>query len=116
MICRSLAFDACFKIADVLPDASMVYTFERLPWIERSLYLLLGASIIRAADRRRTLRAAIFEPNYDKCRLHGARKLTKTSPMLRGVPKAAVNRFFELLQALPQTAGIRYPFTVNTPI
>jgi hypothetical protein len=100
-------YDPC---AGVLPREPNRYDYtatrrERPPAVERALYMILHDSTLRQADRAETLKQVLMR---SRCRLRAARDLTTTSPCLQEVPEAARNRFVELMNALPDTAGTKH--------
>eukprot|EP00953_Heterococcus_sp_UTEX-ZZ885_P018599 10385-Heterococcus_DN1.PRE.3 len=75
---------------------------ELPPRIERSLYLVLMGTGIRAADPDEHLHRALCMNGMH--RLHRAKAQTVESPCFQTVPAAARDRFLHLLQAVPDTA------------
>jgi hypothetical protein len=72
---------------------------------ERQLYLILRDEQIRAADPQCLLERAL--DNAEVHRLQAAKVLTADSPVLKSVPRAARDRFIELLNATPSEAGMQ---------
>jgi hypothetical protein len=96
----------CDSCAGVLPKEPNRNEFtatrrERPPLIERALYMILHDRTLRQADRAEELKRAFM--SHGLYRLRAARNLKPTSAILQDVPEAARNRFFELINALPDT-------------
>jgi hypothetical protein len=77
---------------------------EKPPGIERPLYLICCDRIIREADPTESLFEALVYNNLS--RLTVAKTLTAESQCLQHVPVVARERFLELVNATPTTAGI----------
>jgi hypothetical protein len=80
--------------------------FEMPPCVERPLYLICCDSTIREADPTESLYKALVHNNF--CRLTAAKTLTAESKCLQRVPVIARERFLELLEATPITAGTAF--------
>jgi hypothetical protein len=71
--------------------------------VERALYLILRDCTLRELDPAEVLLSAVVQNGFH--RLRAARTLTTRSAQLHDVPEAARSRFFELINALPDTAA-----------
>jgi hypothetical protein len=91
-------------LKEISSDDLVTICCEQPPALERTLYLILHDKTLQQADPTNTLeRVILFNILF---RLRAARALTTTSDELQDVPEAARNRFFELMNALPDTAGM----------
>eukprot|EP00953_Heterococcus_sp_UTEX-ZZ885_P021288 11878-Heterococcus_DN1.PRE.1 len=90
-------------------------SLEKPPGIERPLYLICYDSIIKEADPTGSLFKALEYQGLS--RLTAARTLSAKTQWLQHVPVAARERFCELVNATPTTAGTscchRYTQDIN---
>jgi hypothetical protein len=78
-------------------------SLEKPPGIERPLYLICYDSIIKEADPTGSLFKALEYQGLS--RLTAAKTLSAKTQWLQHVPVVARERFFELVNATPITAG-----------
>jgi hypothetical protein len=76
---------------------------EDPPKLERSLYLIVHDQQILDADPEYKLMDTLRKNN--SCRLRAAKLLKRDSKCFHYVPAVALDRFFALLDATPESAG-----------